>query len=140
MFSEFNLNYLDRLACLEKLYPISVFHFRSEPSCVASGNWGCGAFGGDPQLKSLLQLMGAAENGRDVLYFTFGDEKLRDDIFDVFTLLKNKNVSVGSLYNVSYEKMHFVLLVSKSQKEIVVSSIPPKGTHNFSLIFAHQKQ
>lgn len=86
---------------------ISVFHFRSEPSCVASGNWGCGAFGGDPQLKSLLQLMGAAENGRDVLYFTFGDEKLRDDIFDVFTLLKNKNVSVGSLYNVSYEKMHF---------------------------------
>ena len=47
--------------------------------------------------------MGAAENGRDVLYFTFGDEKLRDDIFDVFTLLKNKNVSVGSLYNVSNE-------------------------------------
>ena len=61
-------------------------------------------------MKSLLQLMGAAENGRDVLYFTFGDEKLRDDIFDVFTLLKNKNVSVGSLYNVSYEKMHFWLL------------------------------
>ena len=56
--------------------------------------------------------MGAAENGRDVLYFTFGDEKLRDDIFDVFTLLKNKNVSVGSLYNVSYEKMHFWLLYS----------------------------
>ena len=54
--------------------------------------------------------MGAAENGRDVLYFTFGDEKLRDDIFDVFTLLKNKNVSVGSLYNVSYEEMHFLLL------------------------------
>ena len=78
------------------------FHFRSEPSCVATGNWGCGAFGGDPQLKSLLQLMAAAENGRDVLYFTFGDEKLRDDIFDVFTLLKNKNVTVGALYNVSH--------------------------------------
>ena len=53
--------------------------------------------------------MGAAENGRDVLYFTFGDEKLRDDIFDVFTLLKNKNVSVGSLYNVSYEKNAFCI-------------------------------
>ena len=26
-------------------------------------NLGCGAFGGDPQLKSLIQLMAAAENG-----------------------------------------------------------------------------
>ena len=34
-----------------------------EPSCIATGNWGCGAFGGDPQLKSLIQLMAAAENG-----------------------------------------------------------------------------
>ena len=26
-------------------------------------NLGCGAFGGDPQLKTLIQLMAAAENG-----------------------------------------------------------------------------
>ena len=26
-------------------------------------NLGCGAFGGDPQLKSLIQLMAATENG-----------------------------------------------------------------------------
>jgi len=95
----------------------------SEPSCVASGNWGCGAFGGDPQLKSLLQLMGAAENGRDVLYFTFGDEKLRDDIFDVFTLLKNKNVSVGSLYNIltSYWKD---VLQNVNEKEEALKRTP----------------
>lgn len=74
--------------------------FRSEPSCVATGNWGCGAFGGDPQLKSLLQLMAAAENARDVLYFTFGDDELRNDIFDMYTLLKNKEVTVGALYKV----------------------------------------
>ena len=53
-------------------------------------------------MPGVLQLMGAAENGRDVLYFTFADEKLRDDIYDVFTLLKNRNVTVGALYNVSY--------------------------------------
>lgn len=72
-----------------------------DPSAVATGNWGCGAFGGDPQLKSLIQLMAASQNGRDILYFTFGDEKLRDEIYDIFLLLKNRNVNIGRLYNVS---------------------------------------
>ena len=62
-------------------------------------------------MKSLLQLMAAAENGRDVLYFTFGDEKLRDEIFDVFTMLKSRKVSVGSLYNVSYRCKHFIMTI-----------------------------
>ena len=90
---------------------------------------GCGAFGGDPQLKSLIQLMAAAENGnltkkstlslgmvyliknylicfsptlgRDLLYFTFGDEDLRDKIFDTYTLLIDNSITVGMLYQVS---------------------------------------
>ena len=92
-------------------------------------NLGCGAFGGDPQLKSLIQLMAAAENGnltkkstlslgmvyliknylicfsptlgRDLLYFTFGDEDLRDKIFDTYTLLIDNSITVGMLYQVS---------------------------------------
>ena len=40
---------------------------------IATGNWGCGAFGGDVQLKSLIQLMAAVAVQRDVRYFTFGD-------------------------------------------------------------------
>ena len=55
---------------------------------VATGNWGCGAFGGDPQLKTLIQLMAAAEAGRDVAYFTFGDTKLRDDIYEMHNMLR----------------------------------------------------
>merc|ERR1712083_6940 len=95
----------------------------SEPSCVATGNWGCGAFGGDPQLKSLIQLMGAAENGRDVLYFTFADEKLRDDIYDVFTLLKSRNITVGALYSmlISYWKD---VLQSVGEKEQALKETP----------------
>jgi len=27
-----------------------------EAAAVATGNWGCGAFGGDPQLKALIQV------------------------------------------------------------------------------------
>ncbi|XP_057197867.1 poly(ADP-ribose) glycohydrolase [Triplophysa rosa] len=67
-------------------------------SAVATGNWGCGAFGGDTRLKALLQLMAAAEAGRDVAYFTFGDEELMRDVHDLHTFLKDRHVTVGTLY------------------------------------------
>ena len=70
---------------------------------MATGNWGCGAFGGDPRLKCLLQLMTAAVTGRDVAYFTFGDEKLRDDVYSMYCLLKEKNITVGSLFKMLSE-------------------------------------
>eukprot|EP00386_Alphamonas_edax_P015244 GDKI01046607.1.p1 GENE.GDKI01046607.1~~GDKI01046607.1.p1 ORF type:complete len:230 (+),score=79.80 GDKI01046607.1:278-967(+) len=44
---------------------------------VSTGNWGCGVFGGDPQLKSLLQWVAAAAAQRDVHYFTFTDKRVK---------------------------------------------------------------
>ncbi|XP_058652424.1 poly(ADP-ribose) glycohydrolase [Onychostoma macrolepis] len=67
-------------------------------SAVATGNWGCGAFGGDTRLKALLQLMAASEAGRDMAYFTFGDEELMRDVNDLYKFLKDKCVTVGTLY------------------------------------------
>ncbi|XP_016323275.1 poly(ADP-ribose) glycohydrolase-like isoform X2 [Sinocyclocheilus anshuiensis] len=67
-------------------------------SAVATGNWGCGAFGGDTRLKALLQLMAASEAGRDVAYFTFGDEELVRDVHSLYKFLKDKCVTVGTLY------------------------------------------
>uniref|UniRef100_A0A8C1IT51 poly(ADP-ribose) glycohydrolase n=1 Tax=Cyprinus carpio TaxID=7962 RepID=A0A8C1IT51_CYPCA len=64
-------------------------------SAVATGNWGCGAFGGDTRLKALLQLMAASEAGRDVAYFTFGDEELMRDVHSLYKYLKDKCVTVG---------------------------------------------
>ncbi|KAL8450934.1 hypothetical protein Emag_003040 [Eimeria magna] len=37
-----------------------------------TGNWGCGFFGGDPQLKFLLQWIGASLCGRSMRYFAWG--------------------------------------------------------------------
>ena len=46
---------------------------------VATGNWGCGAFGGDPRLKMLVQWVSASVAGVSCLqYFTFGDERLQE--------------------------------------------------------------
>ncbi|CAN9499769.1 unnamed protein product [Ophioblennius macclurei] len=69
-----------------------------ELSAVATGNWGCGAFGGDTRLKVLIQLMAAAEAGRDVAYFTFGDAQLMRDVHKMHTFLTERKVRVGRIY------------------------------------------
>ncbi|XP_050433328.1 poly(ADP-ribose) glycohydrolase-like isoform X2 [Adelges cooleyi] len=67
---------------------------------VATGNWGCGVFRGDCHLKSLLQMLSAAEAKRDVVYFTFGKTTTRDSINDMHSFLKNKNVTVGEIFRI----------------------------------------
>ncbi|KAG0489905.1 hypothetical protein HPP92_006768 [Vanilla planifolia] len=40
---------------------------------IATGNWGCGAFGGDPQIKAVLQWLAASQALRPFIhYYTFG--------------------------------------------------------------------
>ena len=65
---------------------------------VATGNWGCGAFGGDPRLKLLIQLMAASEAGRDLAYFTFGDEDLTREGGRLYSKLVEEEVTVGQLF------------------------------------------
>uniref|UniRef100_A0A1I8FIE2 Poly(ADP-ribose) glycohydrolase n=1 Tax=Macrostomum lignano TaxID=282301 RepID=A0A1I8FIE2_9PLAT len=49
----------------------------SAPRGVVTGNWGCGAFGGDPQLKSLLQWLVASQLELPVLqYHKFSDSRV----------------------------------------------------------------
>ncbi|XP_061611839.1 poly(ADP-ribose) glycohydrolase isoform X1 [Phyllopteryx taeniolatus] len=68
-------------------------------SAVATGNWGCGVFGGDARLKALLQMLAAAEAGRDVAYFTFGDSQLVTDVHGMHTFLTRRCISVGEVYD-----------------------------------------
>ena len=82
---------------------------------VATGNWGCGAFRGDAHLKALVQLIAAAEAGRALVYFTFGDEKLCDRIFGMYRFLVENNVSVGMLWN---------LLCRYSKKVSTANAVP----------------
>lgn len=69
------------------------------PSAVATGNWGCGAFGGDPYLKALLQLMAAAIAGRPVCYFTFDDVNLCRMIFELHDAVRHAGYTVGKLWS-----------------------------------------
>lgn len=44
---------------------------------------------------ALLQMLAAAEAGRDVAYFTFGDSQLMTDVHNMHSFLTQNNTSVG---------------------------------------------
>ena len=67
------------------------------PEMVATGNWGCGAFLGDPQLKAMLQWIAASEAGcTRILYCTLGHKELHN-LSAVTQQLKANKATVGSL-------------------------------------------
>ena len=53
---------------------------------VATGNWGCGAFKGDPQLKTMLQWMAVSASGRpEMKYYPFNDKRVEQVYVHVCT-------------------------------------------------------
>ncbi|CAF3767930.1 unnamed protein product [Rotaria sordida] len=65
---------------------------------IATGNWGCGAFNGDKQLKAIIQLMAASEARRPLIYAAYGDKNLITSFSVVYDYLKNQGATVGDLY------------------------------------------
>lgn len=89
---QYNMTRVER--DLNKAYCGFKGHGHDEPD-IATGNWGCGAFNGDPQLKALIQLMAVAEAQRGMAMFTFKDERLQKGLQQMFCLLVKRKISVG---------------------------------------------
>ncbi|XP_047329793.1 poly(ADP-ribose) glycohydrolase 1-like isoform X2 [Impatiens glandulifera] len=71
-----------------------------EPIGIATGNWGCGAFGGDPELKVAIQWLAASQAKRPfILYHTFGLRELKN-INQVCTWIHSNGWTVGELWGV----------------------------------------
>ncbi|KAJ8418233.1 hypothetical protein AAFF_G00139420 [Aldrovandia affinis] len=92
---------------------------RQNLCAVATGNWGCGAFGGDTRLKALLQMLAAAEAGRDVAYFTFGDRELMRDVSDMHTFLVDRRISVGTVHGLLQQYFHSVCKHCRSPRPVI---------------------
>jgi len=73
----------------------------SGPRCegFATGNWGCGVFGGDPQLKSLIQWLAVSAVDRRLVYFPFGDARV-DDLPGVIQLIQDSGMRCRDLFEV----------------------------------------
>lgn len=63
---------------------------------VATGNWGCGAFGGNANLKSLIQLMACSATNRDLVYFTFGNSELMEQFYNMHLFLANNAITISN--------------------------------------------
>ena len=65
---------------------------------VATGNWGCGAFGGDPELKAVLQLLASSAAGRGVKYFAVGNAELCEGLATLCGALSATDMVPVELY------------------------------------------
>ena len=68
-----------------------------EAGPVVTGNWGCGAFGGDHQFKACLQWMAATAAGRELVYCCFKDKRMEG--FEEFAR-RMEGRTVAELYRV----------------------------------------
>ncbi|GMS96850.1 hypothetical protein PENTCL1PPCAC_19025, partial [Pristionchus entomophagus] len=66
---------------------------------IATGNWGCGVFNGDKELKSLIQLIAASKAGRPMIYITFKDEKFAQELEEMHDVLTSHKVTNGKLFD-----------------------------------------
>ena len=82
-------------------------------SPVATGNWGCGAFHGDPRLKFLLQLMACSAANRNMVYYTFDDLQLCHAIHEIYTFVAANGVTIGASFRV--EPIEFLSTIMFSQ-------------------------
>ncbi|CAF4978735.1 unnamed protein product [Rotaria sp. Silwood1] len=65
---------------------------------IVTGNWGCGAFNGDKQLKAIIQLMAASETKRSLVYASYGDKNLVNSFSIVYDYLREERATVRDLY------------------------------------------
>lgn len=83
---------------LNKAYVGFFYDLNGEPPPVGSGNWGCGAFRGEPLLKSMLQLMVCSTIKRPLYYFTFGNDDLKTELVKMYDFLRNNQITVCRLW------------------------------------------
>ncbi|KAJ1292745.1 hypothetical protein BS78_01G013900 [Paspalum vaginatum] len=70
---------------------------------VSTGNWGCGAFGGNPEIKSMIQWIAASQALRPfVNYYTFEDASL-ERLEEVIQWILLHGWTVGELWHMLIE-------------------------------------
>ena len=70
---------------------------------VSTGNWGCGIFNGDPQLKAILQWISITLSKRNVKYYTFTKiypNPACTDIEPLIDAMIKNNITIGQLWKV----------------------------------------
>ncbi|KAL4511632.1 hypothetical protein ABPG72_012477 [Tetrahymena utriculariae] len=76
----------------------SVLKVNNSRQGIITGNWGCGDFKGDKELKFLIQWIAASWCKREPLYYcTYNDKLLKVKIEEMYQYLKNQQYSLQKL-------------------------------------------
>ena len=68
---------------------------------VSTGHWGCGAFGGDKEVKAIIQVIAASmADVKHMNFFAFGDEAFTEQFITMMDDLYNCDVRVSGLWNI----------------------------------------
>ncbi|CAF4035650.1 unnamed protein product [Rotaria sordida] len=97
---QYDMKYVKRelIKAYTSFYPQTMKFERANMFGIATGNWGCGAFNGDRQLKAIIQLMAASEAGRPLIYAAYLDKNLVKSFFEVYEYLLKQQATVRDLY------------------------------------------
>ena len=133
-FQESSLQYREELMLreLNKAYVGFSTTLTTLAPGVASGNWGCGAFGGEATLKALLQLIACTVTTRPLVYFTFGNEELRDEVHKMHTFFIENNILVKDLWSV-LRKFHARKLAAEELYEFLYSELEKLKVNKLSM-------
>jgi poly(ADP-ribose) glycohydrolase len=66
---------------------------------IDTGNWGCGAFCGNRQLKALIQIVAASATSNRLNFYCFRDKNFGIQLQDLIDTLKRSNTSLKKLWS-----------------------------------------
>ena len=66
---------------------------------IATGNWGCGAFNGSPEVKALVQWVAASEAGASQLRYHGWDDAATSEALARLVALRETGATVGQLWS-----------------------------------------
>ncbi|CAF1117543.1 unnamed protein product [Rotaria sp. Silwood1] len=96
--AQYNMKYVKR----DLIKAFAGFHTQGQTSDhafpIATGNWGCGVFNGDKQLKAIIQLIAASEAVRPLIYAAYGDKNVIESFYKVYDYLIGQRAKVRDLY------------------------------------------
>lgn len=97
------------MKCSTALSANLAFPFREQPKLpFATGNWGCGAFCGDPQLKFMIQWIAASQLERPMLYCPFSDKRVLQLNQFIRFIMEKEISTVGALFRLLVRSLNKV--------------------------------
>jgi len=65
---------------------------------ISTGNWGCGAFGGNKTIKASIQLLVSSIVGKEIFFHTFGDQDQVIRLNALCSFCLSRNLTVSQLF------------------------------------------